>query len=249
MKPDEITTIGIMGGGVMGGGIAQVLAVGGYRPTLRDLTQELLDKTRETIVDGRFGLKAGVERGKLTQAQMEEALSRIDFTTDMADLRDVDLLIEAIPEDLELKRKVFAELDRLICPEAVFATNTSGFAIADLNQAVSRKDRFAGMHWFSPVPAMKLVEVIYSPETSEDTIACIEAAGAKAGKVTIRVKDAPGKYGFIANRIYYAAVAEARKILEEEIASADDINKAMVYGFNWPVGPLAMTAGARSGWG
>jgi 3-hydroxybutyryl-CoA dehydrogenase len=249
MKPEEIKTIGIMGGGVMGGGIAQVLAVGGYHPTVRDLTQDLLDKTRATIVDGRFGLKAGVQRGKLSEAEMEAALSRIDFTTDMADLRDVDLLIEAIPEDLELKRKVFAELDNLIRPEAIFATNTSGFAIADLNQAVSRKDRFGGMHWFSPVPAMKLVEVIYSPETSEETVACIEAAGTKAGKVTIRVKDAPGKYGFIANRIYYAAAAEARKVLEEGIASADDINKAMVYGFNWPVGPLAMSAGARSGWG
>ena len=249
MKPDEIRTIGIMGGGVMGGGIAQVLAVGAYHPIVRDLTQDLLDKTRATIVDGRFGLKAGVQRGKLSEAEMEAALSRIDFTTDMADLRDVDLLIEAIPEDLELKRKVFAELDGLIRPEAIFATNTSGFAIADLNQAVSRTDRFGGMHWFSPVPAMKLVEVIYSPETSEETVACIEAAGTKAGKVTIRVKDAPGKYGFIANRVYYAAVAEAHKILEEGIASADDINKAMVYGFNWPVGPLAMSAGARSGWG
>jgi len=249
MKPEEVKTIGMMGGGVMGGGIAQVLAVGGYRLIVRDLTQELLDKTRATIVDGRFGLKAGVQRGKLSEEEMEAALARIGFTTEMADLRDVDLLIEAIPEDLELKRKVFAELDNLIRPEAIFATNTSGFAIADINQAVSRKDRFAGMHWFSPVPAMKLVEVIYSLETSEDAIACIEAAGAKAGKVTIRVKDAPGKYGFIANRIYYAAVAEARKILEEEIAGADDINKAMVYGFNWPVGPLAMSAGARSGWG
>jgi len=249
MKPEEIKTIGIMGGGVMGGGIAQVLAVGGYRVTIRDLSEELLEKTRTTITDGRFGLNAGVERGKLSESQKADAMAAIDFTTEMADLRDVDLLIEAIPEDLELKRKVFAELDNLIRPEAIFATNTSGFAIADLNQAISRKDRFGGMHWFSPVPAMKLVEVIYSPETSEETVACIEAAGTKAGKVTIRVKDAPGKYGFIANRVYYAAVAEARKILEEGIASADDINKAMVYGFNWPVGPLAMSAGARSGWG
>ena len=248
MKPEEMKTIGIMGGGVMGGGIGQVLAIAGYRIVLRDLTQELLDKTQATIIDGRFGMRAGVQRGKLTEAEMGAALSRMDFTTEMADLRDVDLLIEAIPEDLELKRKVFAELDKLIRPEAIFATNTSGFALADLNQAVSRKDRFAGMHWFSPVPAMKLVEVIYSPETSEDTIACIEAAGTKAGKVTIRVKDAPGKYGFVANRIYYAAVAEARKVLEEGVASADDINKAMVYGFNWPIGPLAMSAGARSGW-
>lgn len=249
MKPGEIKTIGIMGGGVMGGGIAQVLAVAGYRVILRDLSEELLDKTQKTITDGRFGLAAGVERGKLAKSQMVDAMEAMDFTTEMADLRDVDLLIEAIPEDLELKRKVFAELDRLIRPEAIFATNTSGFAIADLNQAVSRKDRFAGMHWFSPVAAMKLVEVIYSPETSEETIACLEAVGAKGGKVTIRVKDAPGKYGFVANRVYFAAVAEARKVLEEGIASAEDINKAMVYGFNWPVGPLAMSAGARSGWG
>ncbi len=245
---EEITKVGMMGGGVMGGGIAQVLSVAGYRVVLRDLTQELLDKTRETVVDGRFGLQAGVQRGKLTDAQMEAAQARIAFTTDMADLRDVDLLIEAIPENLDLKRKIFAELDSLVRPDAIIATNTSGFALADLSQAVSRKERFAGMHWFSPVPAMKLVEIISTPETSEETVRRLEAVGDKAGKVTIRVKDAPGRYGFVANRIYYAAVAEARKILEEGTASEDDINKAMVYGFNWPVGPLAMTAGARSGW-
>jgi 3-hydroxybutyryl-CoA dehydrogenase len=249
MKPDEIKNIGIMGGGVMGGGIAQVLAVAGYRVIIRDLTEELLDKTQLTITDGRFGLNAGVDRGKLTQDQKAAAMGNIRFTTSVTDLRDVDLLIEAVPENLELKRTVFAELDNLIRPEAIFATNTSGFPVSDLSQAVSRKERFGGMHWFSPVPAMKLVEVIYTPDTSEDTVACIETVGQKAGKVTVRVKDAPGRYGFIANRIYYAAVAEARKVLEEGIADADDINKAMMYGFNWPVGPLAMSAGARSGWG
>ncbi len=248
MASEEITTVGMLGGGVMGGGIAQVLAVAGYRIVLRDLTPELLDKTRETIVDGRFGLRAGVQRGKLTDADMETALARIAFTTEMGELRGVDLLIEAVPENLDLKRKVFAELDALVRPDTVIATNTSGFALADLSPAVSRKERFAGMHWFSPVPAMKLVEIIYTAETSEETVRRLEAVGEKAGKVTIRVKDAPGKYGFVANRIYYAAVAEARKILEEGVATEDDINKAMVYGFNWPVGPLAMTAGARSGW-
>ncbi|MGD0115694.1 MAG: 3-hydroxyacyl-CoA dehydrogenase family protein [Dehalococcoidia bacterium] len=248
MASEEITTVGMLGGGVMGGGIAQVLAVAGYRVVLRDLTPELLDKTRETIVDGRFGLRAGVQRGKLTDADMETALARIAFTTEMGELRDVDLLVEAVPENLDLKRKVFAELDALVRPDAVIATNTSGFALADLSPAVSRKERFAGMHWFSPVPAMKLVEIIYTLETSEKTVRRLQAVGEKAGKVTIRVKDAPGKYGFVANRIYYAAVAEARKILEEGVATEDDINKAMVYGFNWPVGPLAMTAGARSGW-
>lgn len=248
MKPEDIKTIGVLGGGVMGGGIAQVLAVAGYDIVLRDLNNDLLEKSRQTIAEGRFGLRGGVERGKITQQQMDEALARIKFTTKVEDLRDVDLLIEAIPEDLELKKKVFAELDALLRPDAIIATNTSGFAIADLNKAVSNKSRFAGMHWFSPVAAMKLIEIIYAPETSEETVAVLEAVGERAGKVTIRVKDSPGNYGFVANRIYFAAVAEARKVLEEGIASADDINKAMMYGFNWPVGPLAMGAGARTGW-
>lgn len=248
MKPENINTIGVIGGGVMGGGIAQVLAVAGYKIVLRDLTDELLDKTRTTMVEGRFGLKGGVERGKLTADQMQQALDRVTFTTKVEDLRDVGVLVEAIPEDLELKRKVFAELDALVRPDTILATNTSGFALADLNKVVSNKGRFIGMHWFSPVAAMKLIEIIHAPETSEESIRCLEAVGERAGKITVRVKDAPGRYGFIANRVYFAAVAEARKVLEEGLASAEDINKAMMYGFNWPVGPLAMTEGARSGW-
>ena len=248
MRAEDVKSIGLMGGGVMGGGIAQVLAAAGYRVVLRDISEQVLAKTQSTVVDGRFGLKAGVERGKLTEEQMQQTIERIRFTVDAADLHDVDLLIEAIPEDLDLKRKVFAELDSMVKPEAIFATNTSGFAIADLNQSVSRKSRFIGMHFFSPVPAMKLVEVIYSPETAEETVNCLMAICEKAGKIAIRVKDATGKYGFVANRIYYAAVAEARKVLEEGVASAEDINAAMCYGFNWPVGPLAMGAGVRTGW-
>ena len=248
MKVDDIRVIGVMGGGVMGGGIAQTCAVAGFTVRVRDLTDELMEKTRSAIVDGRFGLQGAVEREKLTQEQMDEALARLSFTTDVAELRDVDLLIEAVPEDLELKKKVFAELDRLVKPEAVFATNTSGFAISDLNQAVARKDRFIGMHWFSPAFVMRLIEIVYAPETSEETLRLLEELGTKLGKETIRVKDAPGKYGFVANRIYFAAVAEARRVLDEGIASAEDINKAMRFGFNWPTGPLEMAAGARKGW-
>ena len=247
MKAEDIKTIGMMGGGVMGGGIGQTLALAGYDVILRDLTDELLEKTRSSIIDGRFGLKGGVERGKLTQEQMDAAALRLCYTTKVEDLRNVDLIIEAVPEDLELKRKVWAELDSLVKPGAIFATNTSGFAIQDLNKAVSRKDLFLGMHWFSPANIMRLVELIHAPETSEETIKALEGVCEKAGKVSVRVKDAPGEYGFIANRIYFAAVAEARKVLEQGIATEEDINKAMVYGFNWPVGPLAMVAGARRG--
>jgi 3-hydroxyacyl-CoA dehydrogenase len=247
MKAEDIKTVGMMGGGVMGGGIGQTLALAGYKVIIRDLTDEILAKTRSNVIDGRFGLKGGVERGKITQEQMEAALANLSYTTRVEDLRDVDLLIEAIPEDLELKRKVWAELDSLVKPAAIFATNTSGFAIQDLNKAVARKDLFIGMHWFSPANIMRLVELVYAPETSEETIKALEGVCDRAGKVSVRVKDAPGEYGFVANRIYFAAVAEARKVLEQGIASEEDINKALVYGFNWPVGPLAMVAGARRG--
>lgn len=247
MKAEDIKVIGMMGGGVMGSGIAQVCAQAGYRVVLRDLNDELLEKAKAAIIDGRYGLKRGVEREKITQAQMDQALENVSYSTKIEDLRDVDLLIEAVPEELELKKKVFAELDDLVKGDAIFASNSSGFAVADMNKAVSRKDRFIGMHWFSPVPVMRLIELIYAPETSEETIAALEVVGEKAGKVTIRVKDAPDQYGFVANRVYFAAVAEARKVLEEGIASEEDINKAMMFGFNWPVGPLAMMGGARRG--
>ncbi len=248
--PSQINTIGVLGGGVMGAGIAQALAVGGCTVTVRDLNDELVEKARATIVDGRYGLKRGVERGKTSQAEADQALGRLSFTTKLDDLKDVDLIIEAVPEDLELKKKVFAEVDGIIHPQALFASNTSGLAIADLNQAVSpaRRPQFIGMHWFSPAPVMKLVELVHAPDTAEETIQALESLCQRVGKVSVRVKDAPGKYGFVANRIYFAAVREAQAVLAEGIASADDINKAMMAGFNWPVGPLAMIAGATKGW-
>jgi 3-hydroxyacyl-CoA dehydrogenase len=245
-----IKTIGVVGGGVMGSGIAQALAVGGAKVTIRDVNDEMIAKSRATIVDGRYGLERGVERGKTTRADADAALACLSWTTGIAGLAKVDLIIEAVPEDLELKKRVFGELDSIVDAGAIFASNTSGLAISDLNKAVSeaRRPRFIGMHFFSPAPVMKLVEIIHAPETSEETIAAIEEMCARAGKATVRVKDAPGRYGFIANRIYFAAVREAQKVLEEGIATPEDINKAMVMGFNWPVGPLAMIEGATKGW-
>jgi 3-hydroxybutyryl-CoA dehydrogenase len=245
-----IKTIGVVGGGVMGSGIAQSLAVGGAKVTIRDVNDEMIARSRATIVGGRYGLDRGVERGKTTREDADAALARLSWTTDIKGLAKVDLIIEAVPEDLELKKKVFGELDSIVGAGAIFASNTSGLAISDLNKAVSeaRRPRFIGMHFFSPAPVMKLVEIIHAPETSEKTIAAIEEMCAHAGKATVRVKDAPGRYGFIANRIYFAAVREAQKVLEEGIATPEDINKAMVFGFNWPVGPLAMIEGATKGW-
>ena len=245
-----IQTIGVVGGGVMGSGIAQSLAVGGAKVTVRDVNDAMIDKSKATIIEGRYGLNRGVERGKTSREDADASLARLAWTTDVKDLANVDLVIEAVPEDMDLKKKVWAELDGIVKADAVFATNTSGLAISDLNQAVSeaRRKKFIGMHFFSPAPVMKLVELIIAPDTAEETVSAIEDTCSRAGKATVRVKDAPGKYGFIANRIYFAAVREAQRVLEEGIASAEDINKAMVMGFNWPVGPLAMIEGATKGW-
>jgi 3-hydroxybutyryl-CoA dehydrogenase len=248
MTIDDIKTVGMMGGGVMGGGIAQSFIASGYTTIVRDLNDDLTEKTRQSMIDGRFGLKGSVERGKMSQQDFDAAVGRLRFTTDVADLRDVDLVVEAVPENLDLKKTVWSELDSIVKKDAIFATNTSGFAISDLNKAVSRRDRFIGFHWFSPAYIMKIIEVISAPQTSEETTETMLELTRRLGKTPIRVKDAPGKYGFVANRIYFAMAAEARRVLEEGIASEEDINAAMRLGFNWPVGPLEMVAGARKGW-
>jgi ABC-type antimicrobial peptide transport system permease subunit len=168
------------------------------------MSDELVEKTRNTVIEGRFGLRGAVERGKLTQEGFDAAVANLSFTTNIEDLRDADLIIEAVPENLDIKKNVFAELDKLVKPAAVFASNTSGFAISDLNKAVSRKDKFIGMHWFSPAFVMKLVEIISAPETSEETVALIEALAGRMGKETVRVKDALEAVGGIVTNLVLA---------------------------------------------
>jgi len=256
MKLEDIRTIGIMGGGVMGGGIAQTAILAGYDVIVRDLSDEILGKTKDTIVNGRFGLKGGVERGKQTQEEMDQALKRLKTTTKVEDLKDCDLVIEAIggasPTEIEnkaLKLRVFAELDEVVKKEAVFVSNTSRFTIADLAVATKRKDRFIGMHWFSPANIMRLVEVVYPAEVSEEVIELTVELASKLGKTPIRVKDVPGDTGFVGNRVMGAVRREAQKIVDEGIATAEDVNTAMTLGFNWPVGPLRVGGpSARTGW-
>ena len=255
MKLEDLQSIGMIGGGVMGSGISQTAILAGYKVICRDLTDEILEKTRDVIMNGRFGLKGGIERGKHTQEEVDQALARLTLTTKVEDLKDCDLIIEAIGggeggalENKPLKLKVFAELDKIVNKDAVFASNTSTFTIADLAEAVERKNLFIGMHWFSPANIMKLVEVIYTKDTSEEVIQLIEGLCQRLGKTSIRVKDVPGDTGFVANRVFGAASREAAKILEEGIATAEDIDTAMMLGYNWPAGPLGMGRGARAGW-
>ncbi|MBW2092387.1 MAG: 3-hydroxyacyl-CoA dehydrogenase family protein [Deltaproteobacteria bacterium] len=256
MKLEDVKRIGILGAGVMGGGIAQSAILAGYNVIVRDLTDEICEKAKDTIINGRFGIKGGVERGKHTQEEMDQALARLAFTTKVEDLKDCDLIIEAIGggadgaiENKDMKLAVFKELDQIVKKEAVFASNTSMYTIADLAAVTDRKDRFIGMHLFSPANIMKLVEVIYTKEVSEDVIKLIEDLSKSMGKTPVRVKDVPGDTGFIGNRVMGAARREALKIVQEGIATAEDVNTTMMLGFRWPAGPIPLGGpGARSGW-
>ena len=250
MKLDDVKKIGVMGGGVMGGGIAQILALGGFDVIVRDLNDELIEATRESVEESRWGMKRAVEIGKLEFDTALEAIRRIEYTKEPQDLADVDFIIEAIPEKLELKQSEFATMDGIVKPEAVFTSNTSGFVIAEIARDVSdgRKALFAGMHYSNPVPTMKMCEVIYTPQTSDETIEAVKGVAERAGRVVSMVMDAPGTYGFLLNRIFGAARREADKIVDAGIASEEDIDKAMVTGRNWPAGFYGQRGGIGRQW-
>jgi 3-hydroxybutyryl-CoA dehydrogenase len=253
---EDIRSIGILGAGVMGGGIGQSIILAGFPVIIRDLTEEICEKSRNTLLNGRFGFNKAVERGVLTTEEVNKALSLLTFTTKIEDLKDCDLIIEAIGggpdgalENKALKLKVFADLDNIVKKGAIFASNTSSFTVADLAAVTQRKDLFIGMHLFSPANVMKLVEVIYTADTLEDVIKLIEDLSRRMDKTPVRVKDVPGDTGFIGNRVFRAARLEAMKIVQEGIATAEDVNTAMMLGFRWPAGPLPQgRSGARSGW-
>ena len=256
MKVEDIKCIGVLGGGVMGSGISQTAILVGYKVIVRDLTDEVLQNTRDVIVNGRFGLKSGVERSKITQEQMDQALANLTFTTKAEDLKDCDLIIEAIGganeteiENKDIKVKVFAEIDKIIKKDAIFATNTSFFTIADLAKEIERKDRFIGMHWFTPPNILKAVELTYTHDTSKEVIQVMEGVCQKLGKIGILVKDVPGDTGFIGNRIFREVAKEAKKIVDEGIATPEDVDAVMKGGFNWVLGPFELGAERGGNWG
>jgi len=231
----EIKKIGVVGAGAMGNGIAQVAAQIGCDVVMRDLTDEFVARGMKNI--DRF-LSRSVEKGKMEAAQKDAVMGRIQGTTDLALMKDVDFVIEAVIEDLELKKSVFKELDALCPPEVVLASNTSSMSLTEIAAATKRPERVCGMHFFNPVPLMKLVEIIRGYSTSDKTVAVTTALAQKMGKITVEVKkDSPG---FIVNRIMIPHMIEAIKIAEEGIASVKDIDTAVKNGLNYPMGPFEL---------
>jgi len=250
MELDNVKHIGVLGGGVMGGGIAQILAVAGYQVTIRDLTDALLTETRAEIEERKWSVKRAVERGKLGFDQALAAMGRVAYTPRVEDLARCNLVIEAIPEKLELKQEVFAQLDDIVESKAIFATNTSGFVVAEVFRDVGagRKPVCVGMHFSNPVPVMTMCEVIYTPETSQTTIDSARGVAEKAGRAVSLVRDMPGTYGFILNRVFAAARREAQKIVDDGIATPEDVDRAMITGRNWPAGFFGRRGGIGRQW-
>ncbi len=234
MELRDIKTIAVVGAGQMGRGIAQVCATAGYRVLVVDLNERL---STDAVSKIAASLDRAVERGILTQSRREEALSLIQPAPKMDRLREAQLVIEAIPEDLALKQTLFGELHRVCHPEAILASNTSSISIAKLAAATARPDRVVGLHFMNPAPVMQLVEIIQARETSKATVHVAVDFARRLGKVPVAAKDVPG---FIVNRILMPMINEAIFALEETVASPEDIDLAMTTGANHPVGPLAL---------
>ena len=230
-----IQKIGVIGAGQMGNGIAQVAACAGYDVVMVDIKDEYVEKGLGTI---QFSLGKLVSKERMTQEDADSALARIVTGTDRSACSDCDLVVEAVPEILELKTSIFSELDGLCKPETILASNTSSISISTIAQATQRPDKVIGMHFMNPVPIMKLVEVINGEATSESTNAAVNVAAETMGKIALSCNDAPG---FVSNRILCPMLNEAILTLQEGVAEPEAIDGIMKLGMNHPIGPLALT--------
>ena len=240
--------VGVAGAGVMGSGITQVMALAGCEVSCCDIDDEVINVALTNVDTGRFGVKSAADRGMISEEEGESALKRMHFTTEMDALNDADLVIEAIPERLDLKVSFWKELDKRALEKTIFASNSSGFPISAMAAATERADRFIGWHWASPAPVMKLAEIVRGKETSEETVDTVVSLAKSAGKNPIVINDNDSNWGYVTNRVYFAMVKEASAVVKEGIADRDQVDQLMTDCFRWPSGPFGMTRGTTSGW-
>ncbi|HOJ71704.1 MAG TPA: 3-hydroxyacyl-CoA dehydrogenase NAD-binding domain-containing protein [Syntrophorhabdaceae bacterium] len=231
----EIKTVGVLGAGVMGNGIAQVAAMAGYNVIMRDIEDRFVEGGLKNI--DKF-LSKTVEKGKMTADQKSAIMGRIKGTTDMGAMKDADFIVEVVVEVMDVKKKVFAELDEITRKDVILSSNTSSMSLTEIATATKRPDKVVGMHFFNPVPLMKLVEVIRGMQTSDETVAVTMDLSRKFGKEPVEVRvDIPG---FLVNRLMVPHFIEAIKLYEQGIASKEDIDKAAKLGLNYPMGPFEL---------
>ncbi|HJW95218.1 MAG TPA: 3-hydroxybutyryl-CoA dehydrogenase [Thermoanaerobaculia bacterium] len=229
-----IRKVGVLGCGLMGSGIAQVAAQAGYETVVREVEQKFLDKGLGGIQKslGKF-----VEKGKMQQADMDACVGRLKGTTSLQDLADCDIIIEAIIENSQLKKDTYAELDRIVKKDALFASNTSSLTITELSMATARPKQFVGLHFFNPVPLMKLVEVVRTILTGDEAFDAAYAFAKSLGKEAVSCRD---NSGFIVNRLLVPYILDAIRAYEEGVGSIEDIDKAMMLGCGYPMGPFTL---------
>jgi 3-hydroxybutyryl-CoA dehydrogenase len=234
MTVDGIKTVGVLGAGTMGNGIAHAFARAGYSVILRDVEQRFLDRGMDTIAKN---LDREVKKGKLTEAEKPAVLARLKAVTDFGALAAADFVVEAVPEKLEIKRTVLTEVDKLLRPEVILASNTSSISVTTLAAMTSRPDKFVGMHFMNPVPVMVLVEVIRALQTSDEAFATTMELAKKLGKTPVAVNDAPG---FVSNRVLMPLINEAVYAVMEGVATPEAVDAVMKLGMNHPMGPLEL---------
>jgi len=229
-----IRKVGVVGLGTMGAGIAQVSVQAGCETVGREVSTELAERGRETI---EHYLGRAVEKGRMTAEERDAALGRLTLTTELADLADCDLVVEAVLEELPLKREVFAELDRVTPSNAILATNTSALSVGEIAEATERPERVVGMHFFNPAPVLPLVEIVRTSRSSDDAVRAAYEWAETAGKQPVKCNDTPG---FIVNRILIPLLNDCVRVLDEAGVTPEDLDKAMTNGAGWPMGPCAL---------
>ena len=229
-----IRKVGVVGLGTMGAGIAQVSVQAGYETVGREMSTELAERGRGTI---EHYLGRAVEKERMTGGERDAALGRLTLTTELADLAECDLVVEAVLEELPLKREVFAELDRITRPDAILATNTSALSVGEVAEATERPERVVGMHFFNPAPLLPLVEIVRAPRSSDEAVRAAYEWAESAGKQPVNCNDTPG---FIVNRILIPLLNDCVRVLDEAGVTPEDLDKAMTNGAGWPMGPCAL---------
>jgi 3-hydroxybutyryl-CoA dehydrogenase len=230
----EIETVGVVGLGTMGAGIAQIALLAGSEVVGREVSEELNERARGRI---EHFLGRAVEKGKLDAGERDAALARLRTTTEVEDLAECDLVIEAIVEELDAKRELFAELDRVCAPDAILATNTSALSVTQIAEATEHPDRVIGMHFFNPAPLLPLVEIVRTEQSDESAVEAAYEWAERAGKQPVRCNDTPG---FIVNRILIPLLNDCVRVLDEAGVSPEDLDRAMTNGVGWPMGPCAL---------
>ena len=230
----SVTRVGVAGLGTMGAGIAQVCVQAGLETVGREVSEELCERARERIA---HYLGRGVEKGRLTAAERDAALARLTTTTRLDDLAGCDLVVEAVVEDLEVKRELFRELEAVVGVRTVLATNTSALSVTEIARAAERPERVVGMHFFNPAPVLPLVEVVRAELSSDEAVETAYALAERLGKEPIRCNDTPG---FVVNRILIPLLNDCVRVLDEAGVTPEDLDKAMTRGVNWPIGPCAL---------